>query len=50
VHSELADDQAPDRLEITGQLPVNVMMKIDKNALRALASTGTGARQAGGAA
>jgi non-ribosomal peptide synthetase component E (peptide arylation enzyme) len=50
VHSELADYKAPDRLEITDQHPVNVMMKIDKNAPRALASTSIGARRAGGAA
>lgn len=48
VRSELADYKAPDRLEIIDQLPVNAMMKIDKNALRALASAGN--RQAGGAA
>jgi acyl-CoA synthetase (AMP-forming)/AMP-acid ligase II len=39
VRSELADYKAPDRLEIVDQLPVNAMMKIDKNTLRALAST-----------
>ncbi len=46
VRSELADYKAPDRLEIIDQLPVNAMMKIDKNALRAQAS----ASPAGGAA
>jgi non-ribosomal peptide synthetase component E (peptide arylation enzyme) len=48
VRSELADYKAPDRLEIVVQLPVNAMMKIDKNALRALASPSPS--QTGGAA
>ena len=38
VRIELADYKAPDRLEIVDRLPVNAMMKVDKNALRALAS------------
>jgi acyl-CoA synthetase (AMP-forming)/AMP-acid ligase II len=46
VRSELADYKAPDRLEIVDQLPVNAMMKIDKNALRARAI----ASQVGGTA
>jgi acyl-CoA synthetase (AMP-forming)/AMP-acid ligase II len=50
VRIELADYKAPDRLEIVDRLPVNAMMKVDKNALRALASTRTSAGQAGGAA
>jgi acyl-CoA synthetase (AMP-forming)/AMP-acid ligase II len=46
VRIELADYKAPDRLEIVDRLPVNAMMKVDKNALRALASVSA----AGGAA
>jgi acyl-CoA synthetase (AMP-forming)/AMP-acid ligase II len=46
VRTELADYKAPDRLEIVGRLPVNAMLKVDKNALRAQAS----ASQDGGAA
>jgi acyl-CoA synthetase (AMP-forming)/AMP-acid ligase II len=38
VRTELADYKAPDRLEIVGQLPVNTMLKVDKDALRELAS------------
>jgi acyl-CoA synthetase (AMP-forming)/AMP-acid ligase II len=38
VRSELADYKAPDRLEIVDQLPANAMLKVDKNALRELAS------------
>lgn len=37
VRSELADYKAPDRLELLERLPVNSMLKVDKNALRALA-------------
>jgi non-ribosomal peptide synthetase component E (peptide arylation enzyme) len=48
VRIELADYKAPDRLEVVDRIPVNAMLKVDKNALRALA--GTSARQAGGAA
>jgi acyl-CoA synthetase (AMP-forming)/AMP-acid ligase II len=52
VRIELADYKAPDRLEIVDRLPVNAMMKVDKNALRALTDTraAAGAGQAGGAA
>jgi acyl-CoA synthetase (AMP-forming)/AMP-acid ligase II len=38
VRGELADYKAPDRLEIVDQLPANSLMKIDKKALRELAS------------
>jgi acyl-CoA synthetase (AMP-forming)/AMP-acid ligase II len=38
VQSELADYKAPDRLEIVDRLPANAMLKVDKNALRELAS------------
>jgi acyl-CoA synthetase (AMP-forming)/AMP-acid ligase II len=58
VRIELSDYKAPDQLEIVDRLPANAMMKVDKNALRVLASTraGTSASasvttgQAGGAA
>jgi acyl-CoA synthetase (AMP-forming)/AMP-acid ligase II len=41
VGSELADYKAPDRLEIIDQLPVNTLLKTDKNDLRKrAASTG----------
>jgi non-ribosomal peptide synthetase component E (peptide arylation enzyme) len=50
VRSELADYKAPDRLEIVDQLPVNAMMKIDKNALRARAIASPSPSQTGGAA
>jgi acyl-CoA synthetase (AMP-forming)/AMP-acid ligase II len=52
VRIELADYKAPDRLEIVDRLPVNAMMKVDKNALRALASASAsaGAAQPGSAA
>jgi non-ribosomal peptide synthetase component E (peptide arylation enzyme) len=52
VRIELADYTAPDRPEILDRRPAGAMMKVDKNALRALASTsaGTSTRQAGGAA
>jgi acyl-CoA synthetase (AMP-forming)/AMP-acid ligase II len=43
VRSELADYKAPDRLEIVDRLPANAMLKVDKNALRQLASR-TGSR------
>ena len=46
VRIELADYKAPDQLQIVDRLPVNAMLKVDKNALRAQAS----ASQAGGAA
>jgi len=48
VRIELADYKAPDRLQIVDRLPVNAMLKVDKNALRAQASAS--ATQAGGAA
>jgi acyl-CoA synthetase (AMP-forming)/AMP-acid ligase II len=38
ARGELADYKAPDRLEIVDQLPANAMLKIDKQALRELAS------------
>jgi acyl-CoA synthetase (AMP-forming)/AMP-acid ligase II len=38
ARGELADYKAPDRLEIVGQLPANAMLKVDKQALRELAS------------
>jgi acyl-CoA synthetase (AMP-forming)/AMP-acid ligase II len=38
VRSELADYKAPDQLEIVDALPANAMLKVDKNALRQLAS------------
>jgi acyl-CoA synthetase (AMP-forming)/AMP-acid ligase II len=44
VRNELADYKAPDRLEIVDRLPANAMMKVDKSALRALASTSAGQR------
>jgi acyl-CoA synthetase (AMP-forming)/AMP-acid ligase II len=43
VRGELADYKAPDRLEIVDRLPANAMLKVDKNALRQLASR-TGAK------
>ena len=43
VRTELADYKAPDRLEIVDRLPVNAMMKVDKNALRALTSASASA-------
>jgi acyl-CoA synthetase (AMP-forming)/AMP-acid ligase II len=46
VRIELADYKAPDRLQIVDRLPVNAMMKVDKNALRVQAGTS----HAGGAA
>jgi acyl-CoA synthetase (AMP-forming)/AMP-acid ligase II len=46
VRIELADYKAPDRLQIVDRLPLNAMLKVDKNALRARAS----ASPAGGAA
>jgi acyl-CoA synthetase (AMP-forming)/AMP-acid ligase II len=48
VRIELADYKAPDRLEVVDRLPANAMLKVDKNALRALAGTST--RKTGGAA
>jgi acyl-CoA synthetase (AMP-forming)/AMP-acid ligase II len=51
VRIELADYKAPDRLEIVDRLPLNAMLKVDKNALRAQASARqASASQAGGAA
>ena len=50
VRIELADYKAPDRLEIVDRLPVNAMMKVDKNALRALAGVSASSGPAGGAA
>jgi fatty-acyl-CoA synthase len=38
VRQELADYKAPDRLEIVAELPANVMHKVNKNALRAIAA------------
>jgi len=50
VRIELSDYKAPDRLEIVDRLPVNAMMKVDKNALRALAGVSASSGPAGGAA
>jgi acyl-CoA synthetase (AMP-forming)/AMP-acid ligase II len=41
-HDRLADYKAPDRIVVTDDLPVTAMMKIDKQALVAMAGTETG--------
>src|SRR5690606_18808834 len=41
VKSELADYKAPDELVIVDQLPLTSMLKVDRKALRALASGST---------
>ncbi|MFJ8019367.1 class I adenylate-forming enzyme family protein [Streptomyces sp. NPDC096311] len=42
TRDRLADYKAPDRVQLVGELPLTAMLKIDRNALRALAGRSAG--------